>query len=186
MKRKRRQLGQNDKEAHKRKRNKTLDIILFFLFLISICFVVWGIGIYRRTVVEPRYLFAVISLGTTVVAIPLLIVTKEFLNAFWTLFLAVFIGGGCTYFLTLYLNRELADNEVSSEIFDIQKTGNLAKGGKSVCQSPYAMIDFYGFEKQLIFYCEFEKSIHGFTKVKVDYYKGFFGFPIIQNQILVP
>ena|GEM_PF-1099995 len=176
----------NDRQSRKRDRHKTLDVILFVLFLISVGLVVWGINIYRRTIIEPKYLFVAVSLGTVVAAIILLFVTREFLNAFWTFFLAAAIGGGTVYFLTLYLNRELAEKELASETFDIQRTGNLARGRKGVCRSPYAMIDFYGFEKQLVFYCEYEKTIHDFRKVRVDYFKGFFGFPIVQNQTPVP
>lgn len=176
----------NDNQSHKRDRNKTLDAVLFVLFLLSVSLVVWGINIYRRTIIEPKYLFVAISLGTFVAAIILLFVTRVFLNAFWTFFLAAAIGGGTVYFLILYLNRELANKEITSETFDIHRTGNLAKGRKGVCRSPYVMIDFYGFEKQLVFYCEYEKTIHNFRKVRVDYFKGFFGFPIVQNQTLVP
>ena len=168
----------------KRDRNKTLDTVLSILFILSIAISVWGINIYRRTVIEPKYLFVAVSIGTIIVAVILLFVTKDYLNAFWTLFIAAAIGGGTTYFLTLYLNRELADKEVISEVFDIQTTGNLAKGKKGSCGSPYAIIDFYGYEKQLVFYCEYEKSIHNYKKVKVDFFRGFFGFPIVENQVL--
>lgn len=174
-----------DTNKLKRERNKTLDSVLSILFILSIAISVWGIGIYRRTIIEPKYLFVAVSIGTIIAAVILLFVTRDYLNAFWTLFVAALIGCGTTYFLTLYLNMELADKEVISEVFEIQTTGNLARGKKGGCGSPYAIIDFYGHEKQLIFYCEYEKSIHNYKKVKVDFFRGFFGFPVVENQVLV-
>jgi hypothetical protein len=172
--------------TRKEDRYNTLDAILFILFILSIGLVVWGINIYRRTVIEPKYLFVAVSMGTIVAAVILLFVTREFLNAFWTLFIAAIVGGGTAYFLTLYLNRELVvDKEITSDTFNIQKTGNLARGKSGSCRSPYAMIDFYGSEKRLVFYCEYEKTIHNYKKVEVEYFKGFFGFPVICKQTLV-
>jgi hypothetical protein len=147
---------------------------------------VWGIDIYRKTIIEPKYLFVVVSMGTIFAAVILLFVTRDFLNAFWTFFIAAAIGGGTAYFLTLYLNRELADKELTSETFDILKTGNLARGKRSSCGSPYAIIDYYGYKKELVFYCEYEKSIHTFKKVKIDFSEGFFDFPVVQSQTLAP
>lgn len=173
---------------HKRKqdRNKTIDAVLFILFVLSLGLVVWGIDIYRKTIIEPKYLFAAVSTGTIFAAIILLFITRDFLNAFWTFVTAAAIGGGTAYFLMLYLNKELADKELTTETFDILKTGNLARGKRSTCGSPYAIIDFYGYEKELVFYCEYEKSIHKFSKVRLDFFKGFFDFPVVQSQALVP
>lgn len=173
-----------DRQKLESDRNKIIDGALSILFILSIVIVVWGINIYRKTIIDPKYLFAVVSIGTVIAAVILFFVTKNFLNAFFTLFIAAAIGGGTTYFLTLYLNKELAVKEISSETFDIKTTGNLGsrKGG---CRSPYAVIDFYGNEKQLVFYCEYEKSIHDYKIVKVDFFRGFFGFPVVETQTLI-
>ncbi|MEI6950118.1 hypothetical protein V9K67_23235 [Paraflavisolibacter sp. H34] len=93
---------------------------------------------------------------------------------------------GNAYFLTLYLNREFAEKEVTADIFVIKETGNLAKGKGGSCRSPYVMIDFYGCEKQLVFDCEYQEIVHDYKKVKLDYFKGVFGFPVVQSQTLLP
>lgn len=169
---------------NKRSRIKKLDAILTVLFILSIVLVIWGIDIYRKTIIEPKYLFVAVCMGTIVAAVFLLFITREFLNAFWTFGITAAIGGGISYFLLLFLNKEFADKTLNTELFPIQKTGNLGRGKKGVCRSPYAIIDFYGLEKQLIFYCEYETAIHSFKRVKVDYFRGFFGFPVVQDQFL--
>jgi len=181
-----RKLIPNHRQSLKRARGTYFGTGLLIIFLISLILGAWGIGIYRRTIVEPKYLFGIAVLGTIIAAIILLFITREFLNAFLTLILASAIGGGTAMFLTLYLNRELSEREIISETFEIQRTGNLARGRSSNCNIPCAIIDFYGLEKQLVFYCEYEKTIHTFRKVKVDYSKGFFDFPIVRNKTPIP
>lgn len=138
------------------------------------------------TIIEAKYLFGAISFGTIVAAIILFFVTKEYLNAFWTFFIATIIGGGITYFLTLFINKEIANSEINVEFFEIQSTGTLAKGTKSTCRRPYAMINFNGIEKELVFDCKYEKKIQEYKTVKLDYSIGFFGFPYVRKQTLIP
>jgi hypothetical protein len=175
-----------DKRLKKEPRNKRMEAGFTLLLIISSFLIIWGIIIYRRTIIEPKYLFGVICMGTIVAVIILLFITKDYLKAFWTFFMAAIMGGGTLYFITLYLNRELADEEITSELFDIQSSGTLAKGRSSSCRSPYAVINFYGVEKELVFNCAFENSIHEFKKVKIDYSKGFWGFPVVRHQTLIP
>lgn len=137
---------------------------------------------YNRTKIP----LGVVSVGTIVAAVIFRLVARDFLGTLGTIFRAAVMGGGTVYFLTLYLNRELADTELNSETFDIIETGNLAKGKRGNCRQPYAIIDFYGYEKQLLFYCDDEKNIQTYKKVQVDYFKGYFNFPVVHDQALTP
>lgn len=167
-------------------RKNRLEVLLFLLMIASIFFAGWGILIYRKTIVEPKYLFGAICFGTIITSIILLFVTKQYLNAFWTFFISIIIGGGTIYFLTLFINKKLANQETNSEIFDIEETGTLAKGRRSRCRIPFAIINFNGIEKELIFDCKYENSINTFKKVRLEYSVGFWDFPVIRKQILIP
>lgn len=65
------------------------------------------------------------------------------------------------------------------------RTGNLAKGRRSACRSPYAEVLYYGLEKQLIFPCRFENSIHDYKKIKLEVSEGFFGYEHIHSKEFV-
>jgi hypothetical protein len=98
--------------------------------------------------------------------------------------MSIFIGGGFFYFGLLYLNQALAGKEILTDDFQIVETGNLGGGRKSSCFQPYAIIDFYGTRKQLMFYCEYEKTIKNYSKVTVTFSKGLFGFDVIKSKQL--
>lgn len=169
----------------KETRNKRLEVIFLILVFISSLFVLWGINIYRRTIVEPKYLMGAISFGTISGSVILLYVTKDYLNAFWTIFIATIIGGGTIYFLLLVINKHIASSEITNEWFEIKSSGTLAKSRKRRCRKPYTIINFNGVDKELIFDCTYEKSIHEYKMVSLDYSIGFFGFPYIRNQTLI-
>jgi hypothetical protein len=175
----------NDQAAREQKRIRILDSVLTVLFLGSAILVIWGIEIYRKTVIEPKHLLIVVMIATAMTSLILLAFTKNYLNAFWTIFIASVIGGGTSFFLTLFLNRELIRKEIVSEYFEIQDTGNMAKGLRSKCGPPYVVVNFHGREKQMVFPCRYETSIHTFKKIKLDHYEGFFGFVVIMNQELI-
>jgi hypothetical protein len=84
-----------------KKRHLMLDLTLFILFVGSAAAMIFGINIYRDTIVAPRPLALPIILGTIGTLLVLFFFAKNFLNAFYILFLAATIGGGNSYFLTL-------------------------------------------------------------------------------------
>lgn len=169
----------------KRKLNfKTGDTILTTLFFASIGLTIWAIGIYRLTVIDIKYLFAAAAFGTIIVFATILFRLKSTYSLFWIFIISIAIGGGFFYFGLLYLNQTFADKEALKDDFQIVKTGNLGRGRKSSCFQPYAVIDFYGTQKQLVFYCEYEKTIKNYSKVTVTFSKGLFGFDVIKSKQL--
>lgn len=164
---------------------KSEDFIFNLLFVVSMGLSIWGIIIYRMTIIPLKYLFAVMALGA-VIAYPLikfkLKPSYENTRIFLT---SIAIGAGLFYFSFLYLNCRFSESAKLTDDFSIVETGNLGKGGKGVCRQPYAIVDFYGIKKELIFYCEYENTIGTFSKVKIEFSKGLFGFDLIQNKILI-
>jgi hypothetical protein len=164
---------------------KSEDFIFNLLLVVSMGLSIWGIVIYRMTIIPLKYLFAVMALGA-VIAYPLikfkLKPSYENSRIFLT---SVAIGAGLFYFSFLYLNSRFLDKEKLTKDFNIVETGTLAKGRKGVCRQPYAIVDFYGIKKELIFYCEYEHTISTFSKVKLEFSKGLFGFNFIHTKTLI-
>jgi len=161
------------------------DALLGLVFVATICLTAWAVNIYRVTIIDTEYLFIVSAIGAVV---GLLLIPKYFKSTYsrlWKIFLSLAIGSGTFYFGLLYLNQAFADKEIINSNFQIVKTGTLGRGKFSSCFQPYAIIDFNGTEKQLVFYCDFEKTIKNYSKVLVTYSKGQFGFYVIKSKQLM-
>ena len=161
------------------------DIICCLSFVLSIALVVWGINIYRLTIISPFYLFVVAAIGT-VIALPLIkYLFKSSYKLVWRFFISLAIGGGTFYFCFLYLNSKFSVNQEVTEILKIDKTGTLGKGRYSNCNKPYALVSIKGIEKELLFSCDYEKSIITYSEIQLAYSNGLFGFYVIQEMKLL-
>jgi hypothetical protein len=69
-----------------------------------------------------------------------------------------------------------------TEILKIDRTGTLAKERYGNCNSPYAVVRINGIEKELIFSCEYEKSIKTYSEIQLEFSKGLFGFDILTQR----
>jgi len=163
----------------------TNEAILTLLSLISLILSVWGILIYRMTIVSNKYLFAGVAFGTIIAFSIILMFVKNGYTIFQNLIGSVVLGGGLSYFTMLYFNQRFANSEVFNEEFEIITKGTLGRS-KSGCSQPYAIVDFHGTEKQLVFYCDYAQTLKECSKVVVSYSKGLFGFDIIRNKQLAP
>ena len=169
----------------KRSQFNTGDKILTVLFCASVGLTVWAVSIYRLTIIEAKYLLAAIAVGIGVSFGVLTFFIASTYSTFWTAFIKIGIGAGIFSFGLLFLNKQFADKEILTRDFRIIKTGSLARGGKSTCSQPYAIVDFYGTEKQLVFYCDFLNLLKHSSKVSLTYSKGAFGFNVIKSQTLI-
>lgn len=166
--------------------NNKSDKILHILFLFGIALAIWGITIFRLTIIDIKTLFIIATIGTAFAFITIKKILKSSYAHFWILFISIAVGGGGFYFSTLFLNQYFADKNSVTNEFKIIDTGNLARGRRSSCSQPFAIIDFNGIEKQLVFYCDYEKTIMNFSKVLLTYKNGLFGFDIIETKELLP
>ncbi|MEO6230587.1 MAG: hypothetical protein ABJB11_17900 [Ferruginibacter sp.] len=148
------------------------------------CLILWAINIYRITIIDTKYLLIASVIGAVIGIILIPKFLKPTYSKFWKALINLAIGGGLFYFVLLYLNQAFYDKVIISNDFKILKTGTLGRGKFSPCFQPYATIDFNGVEKQLIFYCDFEKTIKSYSKVSLTYSKGLFGFNIIKSKQL--
>ena len=164
---------------------KSDNAILFLLFFTSICLAVWAVNIYRLTIVDTSVLYIVSAIGTVIAFLAIHFFIKSSYSKFWTVFVSIVIGTGTFYFGLLFLNQTFSGKEIMQEDFQIIKTGTLGRSRSTRCFQPYAIIDFHGTEKQLVFYCDFEETMKKSSKVSLAYSKGFFGFDIIKSKQLL-
>lgn len=177
-------MTRNSKNPNKKFNLQTGDAILTFLFFASIGLTIWGINIYRLTIIDIKYLFVTIAFGVIIAFVILTWLIKSSYSTIWTFLIKAGIGGGLFYFALLFINQHFADKEILTEQFLIVKKGTLGRGKSSSCFQPYVNIDFYGTEKQLVFYCDFADAVKHSTKVNLTYSKGAFGFNIIKSKQL--
>ena len=177
-------MKRNNKDPNKKFNFKTGDAVLTILFFLSIGLTIWGINIYRLTIINIEYLFWIVAFGVIIAFATLTFLVKSSYSTFWTFFIKAGIGGGLFYFGLLFLNKQFADKKITTEDFKIIKTGTLGRGRSSTCFQPYVIINFYGTEKQLLFYCDDAQIIKRSTKVNLTYSKGSFGFNIIKSKRL--
>jgi hypothetical protein len=80
----------------------------------------------------------------------------------------------------LFLNFVLANPSKKTGDFKVLESGTLAKG-KSGCNTPFVIIDFFGRKKQLIFDCSY-RGLRSASYVVLEYKTGLFGFEYIVKQ----
>jgi len=178
-------MTRRSKDSIKKYNFQTGDTLLTILFFTSMGLTIWGINIYRLTIIETKYLFGTIAFAIFIGFAVLSFLLKSSYSTIWTFLIKAAIGGGLFYFAFLFINQQFADKQLQTEQFVILKKGTLGRGKSSSCFQPYVDIDFNGTEKELVFYCDYADIVKHSTKVNLTYSRGAFGFNIIKSKQLV-
>ena len=108
-----------------------------------------------------------------------------YVNAEYGLFLQAFHGtillGGTFMFLFMALNYYLPLGKTIQYDLKVIKTGTMSS--RRGCGSPYAIVDYHGFHKQLVFPCN--TYLEGTNTIRVELQKGLFGFLIVKDSKLI-
>lgn len=165
----------------KSKNDKWLTVV----FIVCMCLAIWSIEIYRNTFINWKILAAYIFIGCIVITF---FFWKKILTLCTSVWLSFFIFysslGAFLHFGFLFFNQQFADNAISKEIFKIEDTGRMASG-RSGCGKPYAVINFHGLEKDMIFSCDDIGIIKQYDRIEVTYSPGLFGYEVIQQKKLL-
>lgn len=164
-------------------------MVVSALFLVSLGLIIWEIFLYRSTIIDVKILLIIFFL-------PGIILTPIFYNLLnkiegavghWILhyLLHTVIVGGILIFSFMSLNYYAADEFTKTESFMIKKKDSLVgrKGHRNE-RKPYAMIDYHGFEKQIIFNHSYESQMETSKRVVLITRDGFLGFPILDDYYL--
>lgn len=185
QKRKRKR-GHTHKPKRKRNRKKqtglSIGLIGFLLLLI------WEVDLYRETFIS-LWTALVIYIGGGSIAFFLLRNRMrnykrrvETYGIWWTTLAGIFFSGGIVLTLVLTLNYYIPLEKKPETIFlKVIKTGLLSSRRGS--GSPYVIVDYNGFEKQLVF--DYSTDVINSKLVKVSLRKGIFGFRTVKSANLV-
>ncbi|RZJ75968.1 MAG: hypothetical protein EOO45_03960 [Flavobacterium sp.] len=162
------------------------NLILMLLFITGMLLLIPGIEIYRKTIIPLSILVLLVTLATAIGAGVFLFFFSS--QKLWYLFgVSAAFFGGMAFFLTLYLNRQTIDDQGIVEDFDIVHRSTMPRSSRSSsgCRQPLININFYGQEKELVFFCQHEDLSKRARKVKLNYSKGAFGYAYIISQKLM-
>ena len=157
--------------------NKTFKRLIAVLFIFGLLLQIWEVIIYRRTIID-------LKIPLTIWLTPGLFLTPilyKKLNdiggkAHWTLhyILHSCMTGGILLFCFMASNFYFADNNVTERQFKVNKTGYLQR-------KPYAMINYDGLEKQLVFSPSDKRKVTTAKSATVKSRKGLLGFDILDE-----
>jgi hypothetical protein len=163
----------------------TGNAVLFILWLASAILTYFGIEIYRLTIVDKGVLFAISILGAFAFYFLLMLLPKSNYSKFWVTLVRISMGLGLSFFLFLFLNKTFLKEDIVSREFSIAGKGHLpASRMANGCAQPYIVIDFDKVEKELVFYCHFEREIKNSTRVELRYSEGLLGYNYIRSIVL--
>lgn len=165
------------------------DMVVSVLFLVSIGLLVWEIHLYRRTIIDVKILL-IIFFSPGIILTPIfynLLNKIEGAVGHWALhyILHSVVVGGILIFSLMSLNYYAADEFTKTESFIIKKKDSLpgSKGHRNE-RKPYAIIDYHGFEKQIIFDHSYERQMETSKRVILITKEGFLGFPILDDYYM--
>ncbi len=143
---------------------------------------IFGIKIYEVTIISKTIL---ITAGLIASMILFFLIKANYSKTYNTktflypLAQSIFSAGLLTVSLLLVLNKSLSKKELKSKKFRIEKIGYFSSRSKQT----YAIINYSGLKKQLIFKTGTEINSSNIIELKVS--KGFLGFDIIRNVNII-
>ncbi|WP_343747601.1 tetratricopeptide repeat protein [Fluviicola sp.] len=180
-----RKRGHTHKPKRKPNRKKqtglSIGLIGFLLLLI------WEVDLYRETFIS-LWTALVIYIGGGSIAFFLLRNRMrnykrrvETYGIWWTTLAGIFFSGGVVLTLVMTLNYYIPLEKKPETIFlKVIKTGRFGGRGS---KDPYVIVDYNGFEKQLVF--DYSTDVINSKLVKVSLRKGIFGFRTVRSASLI-
>jgi len=166
--------------------NKKLDNLVGFLFMLGLVLTIWEIYLYRLTIIN-------LKIPLTIWLIPGLFMTPLLYNKMnnidgkkghWILHYLchTVMTGGIILFIFMALNFYLADKTIVEKRFKVLRTSSMSgPTGHRNERQPYVVINYSGFEKQLIFSNQEMKIVLPSKSVRLKIRNGFLGFDILES-----
>lgn len=174
----------NENMTRKKKQNSKSNRLMSILTFVSLILIIWEMFIFRKTFINIFMPLSIFLIGGPILFFILRKKIKYYIETEHGLFSQAFHGtvlfGGTLMFIFMFLNYYLPVNKTELIQLKVIETGNLSS--RRGCDAPFAKVDYYGFEKQLIFPCNTNLSGANFIKVKLQ--KGLFGFMVVKDSKL--
>jgi hypothetical protein len=171
-------------QVYNKPRKKLLiDAVISIIFIITIFLDTESIMLYRFTITPWMYIFNVGCIGAVIGFSILLFIPDELYSKVLCYILVILTGGSLLIYGFLQINSTFSDQKIKVQEFPIIKSGTISSN-RSPCIKHYTEIDFNGLTKKLLFDCDYQNTIKTFSRVKINYSNGFFGFGVIRTQEL--
>lgn len=172
--------------ARKKKQNDKDDRLISILTFVSLGAIIWEISLFRKTFINLSIPLTLFIGGGLILFLLFKNRIRYYVENSYGFFLQAFHGvilfGGLLMFLFMALNFYIPTGKIELVDFKVIKTGTLSKG-RHGGGNPYAVVDYHGFEKQLIF--SSSSNLDNAERIKVHLQKGLFGFLIVKDKKLV-
>jgi hypothetical protein len=178
-------MGKKDKK-NRQPVPSPVDIIKFVFMIAGMILIVFAVVLYRKTIIAPA-----IPVGITlsVTCIAFLARKKEaagmpvFRGYFLAFMSALIFWGFLACYALMAINYYAAENRIQHYTFKIEERGSLV-GPKRHRErrSPTVTINYFGFEKELVFPYEDTQEVKAAQNVKLFVRRGYLGYDIIERK----
>lgn len=171
------------------KRKKLISRIITVLIFVGFGLMFFCFPLFRKTIISEKFII-IIALVPSIIGAFLFKKIVDFSqgkknNIFIHFILNVIVVGSISAMLFLVLNYFLASKEIKVEKFKITNKGNLVGSKKNRDKGEaYAMIQYKGEEKQIIFPFEETERVMASQNVILETRDGLFGKAIIVKKDL--
>jgi hypothetical protein len=163
--------------------NRQKIVACLILFQGSALFI-WGILLFRKTFISTQTQIIVTLIGAVIGIIVLYFFwrNKKY-GIVMTLFYGFFLGGPIPYCFVATTNYYFRDNKPKTVQLNIIATGNRS-ARKSKCRTPYATVEYQDIKIDILFACDYEKTISNFKTVMLTVSKGSWGYMVYTDKQL--
>lgn len=172
--------------VQKKKPNQKSDRLMSIMTFVSIGAIIWEISLFRKTFINVSIPLTLLIGGGFILFLLFRNKIRYYVENAYGFFLQAFHGiilfGGLLMFFFMALNFYIPTGKIELVDLKIIKTGTLSKG-RHGGGNPYAVVDYHGFEKQLIF--SSSSNLDNAERIKVHLQKGVLGFLIVKDKKLV-
>ncbi|WP_341899932.1 tetratricopeptide repeat protein [Fluviicola taffensis] len=172
--------------AQKKKPNQKADRLMSIMTFVSIGAIIWEISLFRKTFINVSIPLTLFIGGGFILFLLFRNKIRYYVENAYGFFLQAFHGiilfGGLLMFFFMALNFYIPTGKIELVDLKVIKTGKLSKG-RHGCGDPYAIVEYHGFEKQLIFPCS--TNLDHAERIKVHLQKGLLGFLVVKDTKLV-
>ncbi|MES2773521.1 MAG: hypothetical protein V4722_05030 [Bacteroidota bacterium] len=159
-------------------------MIAYLILLPGIALFLWGGVLFERTFIATQTQVVIILTGA--------IIGITFLYFMWrqkeygllaAVFLGFFLGGSIPYCFIATTNYYFRTDNSEDVRFTILESGNRSQR-RSQCRMPYATIQYNGIKKEILFPCDYEKTIANYKTLTLTVSNGFLGYMVFGERRL--
>ena len=164
-------------EAHQKK-------IAYLILLPGVALFIWGIVLFDKTFISNMAQVIITLIGATIgITIMYFIWRHKKFGLIPTFFFGFFLGGPIPYCFIATTNYYFRAEKSEIVDLDIIETGNRSSR-KSKCRTPFAVIEHLDIKKDILFPCDYEKTISSYKNLTLTVSEGFWGYTVYLDKKL--